>query len=203
MRKLLMLSLVALLVPVTSQAQFSVGLRVGYAPAMGDEVKDLKMSDTIKSQIPIQLDGLYKVTPDISVGGYFSYGFSQLNSDLSSACDSAGVSCSGSNMRLGVQARYTFNSVKAPMVPWAAAGLGYEWNSLKGEFGGVSVEATETGFEFLNLQLGGDYRVNEKFAIGPYVQFSVGQYSSIEGESISEKSMHQWLGFGIAGKYDL
>jgi hypothetical protein len=200
MRKLLMLA--ALLVPMASQAQFSLGLRVGYAPAMGDAAKDAPMKDLVKSQIPLQLDALYKVTPDIAVGGYFSYGFAQLNSDFSDFCDASGVDCSASNMRLGLQGRYTFNSLKSPLVPWAGLGFGYEWSTIKGSAGGVSADATTTGFEFVNLQLGGDYKVNEKFSFGPYAQFSVGQYSKIEGEDITDKGIHQWLGFGLAGKFD-
>jgi outer membrane protein W len=203
MRKLLMLSLIALLVPMTSQAQVTLGLRVGYAPAMGDAAKDAPLKDVVSSQIPIQLDALYRITPDIGAGLYFSYGIAQLNSDVKDFCDASGVSCSASNMRLGVQGRYTFNSLKAPMVPWAGVGFGYEWSTIKGSAGGVSADATTTGFEFLNLQVGGDYKVNDQFAIGPYVQFSIGQYSAVEGEDITDKGMHEWLGFGIAGKFDL
>jgi hypothetical protein len=203
MRKLLMLSLVALLVPMTSQAQVSLGLRVGYAPAMGDAAKDAPLKDGVKSQIPIQLDALYKVNKDIGVGAYFSYGFGQIGSALKDECDAAGISCSVSSMRLGLQGAYTFNEVKAPLVPWAAVGFGLEWMTVKGSYGGVSGDATTTGFEFLNLQLGGDYAVNPQFAVGPYVQFSVGQFSSVEGNSITEKGMHEWLGFGVRGKFDL
>jgi Outer membrane protein beta-barrel domain len=203
MRKLLMAALVALLVPTASFAQFQLGLRLGYSPAMGDEQKDLPLKDTVKSQIPIQVDAMYKVTKDVAVGGYFSYGFGQLNSDLKDGCDATGLDCSASNMRLGLQAAYTFNQVTAPLVPWAAVGFGYEWTTLKVALGGASGEATTSGFEFLNLQLGGDYKVNEQFAIGPYAQLSIGQYSSIEGNSITDKGMHQWLGFGLRGKFDL
>lgn len=204
MRKLLMLgSLIALLTPMASHAQVSLGLRLGYAPAMGDAAKEAPMKDIVKSQIPIQLDALYRITPDIAAGLYFSYGIAQLNSDMSDACDAAGVSCSASNMRLGLEGRYTFNSVKAPMVPWAGVGFGYEWSTIKGSMGGLSADATTTGLEFLNVQVGGDYRVNDQFSVGPYLQFSVGQFSSVEGESITDKGIHQWLGFGIAGKFDL
>jgi len=204
MRKLLMLgSLMALLVPTASHAQFSLGLRLGYAPAMGDAAKDAPLSDIVKSQIPIQLDAMYKVTPDISAGLYFSYGISQLNSDVKDACDAVGVSCSASNIRVGIQGAYAFNQVKAPLVPWAGVGVGYELNTIKGEMGGVSDTATTSGIEFLNLQVGGDYKVNEKFAVGPYLLVTVAQYSKVESESITDKGMHEWLSFGVRGKFDL
>jgi hypothetical protein len=197
MRKLLMLA--ALLVPMISQAQVSLGLRVGYAPAMGDFAKDAPMSDGVKSQIPVQLDALYKVTKDIAVGGYFAYGFGQLNSDF---CPS-GTDCSASDMRFGVQGTYTFNQLKSPLVPWAGLGFGYE--IAKASIGDTDTSAS--GFEFLNLQVGGDYSVNEQFAIGPYVMLSVSQFSKQDdgttSADIEEKGLHQWLGFGIRGKFDL
>jgi hypothetical protein len=212
MRKLLVLgSLVALLVPAASHASpFSLGLRLGFAPAMGDAAKDTKLSDGVKSQIPIQLDATYSVLPDLAVGGYFAYGLGQVNSDI---CQ-PGADCSASSMRLGLQALYTFNQVKAPMVPWVGAGFGYEWASMKQEAGSAKFEQKANGFEFLNLQVGGDYKVNEKFAIGPYAQFSIAQYSNqkvtnsvdptenLDG-SIPNKGIHEWFGFGVRGKFDL
>jgi hypothetical protein len=213
MRKLLMLgSLVALLVPAASHAQFSLGLRLGYAPAMGDAAKDQKMSDGVKSQIPIQLDGTYRVTRDVAVGGYFSYGFGQ--ADLGGLCDVGGVDCSANVMRFGVQGTYTFNDVKAALVPWAGVGFGYEIGNAEAKDATDKVEFTYSGFEFLNVQVGGDYRVNDQFSVGPYLSFSVAQYSKAKVENsltpalnfdgdITDKGVHEWFGFGIRGKFDL
>ena len=204
MRKLVMLgSLIALLVPTASHAQFQLGLRLGFAPAAGDAAKDEPLKDVISSQIPIQLDAMYKITPDLSAGLYFSYGIVQLSSDEKDACDAFGVSCSASNTRLGIQAAYAFNQVSPQFVPWAGVGLGYEWLTEKIALGGVSASQTATGFEFLNLQVGGDYKVNPKFAVGPYAQLSIGQYSEVESESITDKGVHEWFGFGVRGKFDL
>jgi hypothetical protein len=209
MRKLLVLA--ALVVPMASQAQVQLGLRVGWAPAMGDFAKDEKMSDNVKSQIPLQLDALYRVTKDIGVGAYFSYGFAKIASDV---CDLPGVDCSAKVMRFGVQGVYTFNQLKAPLVPWAGVGFGYELGGGDVKFPGGTNTTDVSGWEFLNLQVGGDYGVNERFAVGPYLQFSLGQYSKMKVEdtsdptenfdgSIPEKGLHQWFGFGIRGKFDL
>ncbi|HEX9398878.1 MAG TPA: outer membrane beta-barrel protein [Anaeromyxobacter sp.] len=207
MRKLFMLgSLIALLVPTASHAQFQVGARLGFAPAMGDAEKDAAMSDGVKSQIPLQLDGFYKVNKDLAVGLYFAYGIAQLNSDL---CVD-GVTCSANDIRVGVQGTYTFNEVKAPLVPWAGIGVGYERGSFKQEFAGLSQTTTLTGYD-LSLQAGGDYKVNDKFSVGPYLQISIAQYGHGETKgdlgdasgSITDKALHQWLGFGVAGKFNL
>jgi outer membrane protein W len=214
MRKTLLLGAVAmaLALPTASQAQFSLGARLGYAPAMGDAMKDSKMKDGIKSQIPLQLDAAYKVTPEIAIGAYFSYGFGQVGSALKDSCDAFGQDCSASDMRLGLQAFYTFTKVSPQFTPWAGLGLGYEWGKIKATGGGFADESvTFKGFEFLNLQFGADYKVSDQFGIGPYVMFSIAQYGSADFESggasasadITDKTLHQWLGFGVRGKFDL
>jgi len=202
MRKLLMIAALAIL-PLTAQAQFTLGARVGYAPAMGDADGSVSMSDYVKSQIPLQLDLMYRVTPEVAVGGYLSYGFGQLPSDQADACDAAGLDCSATNLRLGVQATYAFTKVSPQFVPWLGAGLGLEWASQEVSFGGGSATQDVTGFEFLNLQVGGDYKVSDQFSVGPYFMMSLGQYSSVEGNDIPEKGMHEWLNFGLRGKFDL
>lgn len=205
MRKLLMIGAIAvgLALPTASRAQFTLGARLGYAPAMGDFSKDNPQKDLVKSQIPIQVDGLYRFTPEIAAGLYFSYGIGQLNSDVSDQCDATGIDCSVSAMRLGLQGTYSLTKVSPTIVPWLGAGIGFEWLSVKQSLGGFSATADTTGFEFLNLQGGADYKVAEKFALGPYVLFSIGQYSSVEGNSITDKGIHEWLHFGIRGKFDL
>jgi outer membrane protein W len=211
MRKLILGSLLALLVPTASQAQFQLGLRVGFAPAMGDAAKDEKMSDGVKSQIPVQLDATYKVTPEVAVGAYASYGFGQVALD---ECDIGGVDCSARVLRFGVQGLYTFNQVQSALVPWAGVGFGYEMGGLEMTAGGEKANLDYRGFEFLNLQVGGDYKVNENFSIGPYAQFSITQYSNAKFEnsidpvdnydgSITDKGVHEWFGFGVRGKFDL
>jgi len=216
MKKLFMLGVVAaaLLVPAASRAQFTLGARVGYAPAMGDAAKDEKLSDGVKSQIPIQLDAAYKVTPDIAVGAYFAYGIGQIGSAVSDVCDISGIDCSARVLRFGVQGLYSFNAVSKQFVPWAGLGAGYEIGSLEVSGGGATAKTTYRGFEFLNLQGGADYKVSEQFSVGPYVMLSIGQYSKAKIENsvdpgldfdgdIPDKAMHEWLGFGVRGKFDL
>jgi outer membrane protein W len=220
MRRLLVLGAVAIAVvlPTVSQAQFTLGARLGYAPAMGDAFKNAttgeasKMSDGLKSQIPIQLDAAYRVTKEIAIGAYFAYGFGQVGGLFKDDCDASGQDCSASDVRLGLQAFYTFTQVSPQFTPWAGIGFGYEWGTAKATGGGFADESmTLKGFEFLNLQLGGDYMLNPQFGIGPYVMFSIAQYSTAEFESggltvsgdIEKKAVHEWLGFGIRGKFDL
>lgn len=217
MRKLLMVAAMAL-VPVVSQAQLSLGLRVGFAPAIGDAFKDpdsgegAKLSDGVRSQIPIQVDALYAVTPDVKVGAYLSYGFGQINDDgfLDGVCTASGVDCSARAVRLGVQAIYAFNKIAPEYVPWVGVGLGYEWASAKAEAGGQEATFKLSGFELLNLQLGTDYRVSPKLSVGPYIAYSLGQYGdpTVEQGGVSvdvpaDSAIHSWFGFGLRGQFDL
>ena len=108
--------------------------------------------------------------------------------------------------RLGVQGTYTL-ATTGSIVPWFGAGIGYEWNTIDDGFD----EATFKGWEYLNLQAGGDFRVGPQLWVGPYVMFSIGQYSDVENEGVSgnfdeeiaDKAMHQWLSVGLRGKFDL
>jgi outer membrane protein W len=219
MRKLLLLALAMTpFVPEASRAQVMLGARLGYSAAMGDAFKEantgqaVKMSDGIKSQIPIQIDAAYKLSKEFALGAYLAYGFGQVGGAAKDECSLSGQSCSAHDWRFGIQALYTFTQVSPPFVPWAGVGLGYEWGTYKQTGGGQPDSSlTLKGWEFLNLQLGGDYVVNPQLAVGPYVMFSIAQYSDAEVESggvsvsgsIDKKAVHEWFGFGVRGRFDL
>ncbi len=205
MRKLLTSGVVAalLVLPAVGRAQITLGARLGFAPAMGDEDQGNRLGDTVASQVPIQLDALYRITPDLAAGVYLSYGFGQLGSAVSGECKSSGASCSVRITRAGVEGTYAFSGARLPLVPWAGIGIGYEWQRLKGTFLGIPAAVTASGLEFVNLQVGGDYRVGPQLAFGPYLLFSVGQYSSQDGNEIVDKGIHEWLHLGVRGTFEL
>lgn len=211
MRRLLLIgSLAALLVPTASHAQFQLGLRVGYAPAMGDALQEKgapsasKMSDTVKSQVPVQLDASYKFTKDVAAGLYFSYGFGQVGSQIKTDVSPASVSASA--IRVGAQGNYTFSSLASPLVPWAGVFVGYEQAKLSLS-SGASGDFTLSGYE-LGLQVGGDYKVTPQFGVGPFIGFSLGQYTSVSVSGDAQKpefdqKMHEWFTIGVRGVFDL
>jgi outer membrane protein W len=94
--------------------------------------------------------------------------------------------------------------------PYGGVGIGYEILSGKTTAGSVEATSSYSGLEFLNLQAGLDIPVATGLNIGPFVSFSLGQYSSFKqtssGTEVSldlPKSMHEWLFLGIGGSYDL
>jgi opacity protein-like surface antigen len=194
-RVIIAATLASLLAPPPASAQITVGARLGAGFALGDVGGTLPMSDWTQGQIPLQLDVLYRVTSRVRVGGYFSWGFG-LPGD---ACD--GLGCSAAVTRLGVEGTYAFAG--RSFVPWVGAGIGYEWNTIDAG----AEKASFTGFELLGLQGGADFAVSPRLSVGPYVAFSLGQYDegaigALKGP-IRDKRMHQWLGLGFRGSFDL
>jgi opacity protein-like surface antigen len=209
-----------------SAGDFEAGARFGYGIPRGDAGDDTRLSDGISGMVPLQLDLGYRASPAFSIGGYAMYGFGFTGDDFSRICDNAdrvpglSASCSARDVRLGIQAQYHFLP-KKKVDPWLGAGLGYEWLKLKADVsGGVQAETSNTskGFE-LNLQGGLDFEVAPGLALGPFLSFSIGRYSSFnnsfnsscsfnecddfttENGDIDEVAPHQWLLLGLRGTF--
>lgn len=184
-------------------ARLGYGIPLGKVHSMGDG--DNALSDSISGQIPLQLDLGYRLDPQLLLGGYFQYGIAFPSDD---ACDPDGVSCSASNVRLGLQAQYHFDPITVDGA-WIGGGIGYEWMTVHVEAGGIDGSVQVRGFEFLNLQGGYDFVVADKLRVGPYALLSIGQYSGStvetagisQSNSIDEKAIHSWLMLGVKGSY--
>jgi hypothetical protein len=174
-----------------------LGLRLGYAFALGSVEEGAKMSEGTSGQIPIWLDAGYMVTPNIMLGLYGQYGFVQLKD-----CDD----CSSHDIRFGVQGQYHLSPAES-VDPWLGLGVGYEIISVSRTLQGTDFTVSDTGFEFLNLQGGADFKLADAFTLGPFVSFSLGQYSNQsagdESASIENKALHEWLTIGAKGTFGL
>ncbi len=205
MKKLLALAALSLAVlPGLAGAQWYAGARLGYSLAGGRAAQGSSMSDGLKGSIPIQVEGGYRVLPQLSVGGYLSYGPGLVGS----ACD--GASCSASVKRLGLEAAWRFQQAWR-VVPWAGVGLGYEWASYKATDGADKLELTYRGLEYLNLQGGAAYPATDKLSVGPFLSLALGRYGNLKVESplgnsegsIPSATTHTWLTLGVRGTFDL
>lgn len=215
MRKILGFAVVAaLLAAGTARAQgpsgFSLGLRLGYGIPMGDfdggdptavpPIPSTALGDVLSGQVPLQIDAMYRFDPNWSLGLYFQYGFASVSNNF---CGT-GFSCSASDTRFGAQVHYRFAS--QGFVPWVGLGLGGEWTTITVESGGVSADVKANGFEFVNLQVGGDWFLSPAFRLGPYAQLSLAQFSTLEFLGVSgtlNKTTHEWLQIGLKGTFDL
>ena len=165
--------------------------------------------------VPIWVDLGYRVGPRLYLGVFGQYAFGLSPHGY---CDRA-LDCSESVTRFGANAHYHFLP-DALIDPWVGLGFGYEFFSFKVS-GTIPVvqwdidaSGTESGFEFANFQLGGDIRLSPSFALGPFIAFSLAQYSSATGganigmsgptsvnEGIQDKKLHSWLMFGMRVVY--
>ncbi len=223
MRKILLsvAAVLALAVQPARAADFTPGfgasLRLAYGIPMGGVANEANgdLSNFLSGSLPIQLDLGYRFTPNLSVAAYGQYaiGFAgNANvSGLGDLCSISGVSCSGHDWRVGAEAVWHFMPGQQ-LDPWAGIGTGYEWMSFSAEGGGEKADVTFHGWEFFNVQLGADYQVAPSFGIGPFVQFSLGQYSSGNATSttggsssgdITNKTTHEWLQIGVRGTFNL
>jgi hypothetical protein len=190
---------------VVDTRKIRLGLRLGYGLPLGDVVSGASLSDVYSGMIPIRVDAGYMVTPEILLGVYFQYAIAFVKDSAGGGTCEA-VDCSGSSIRFGIQGQYHLG-VGKKLDPWVGLGIGYE-------SAGVSVGDGSTSFnglEFLNLQGGADFAIADALAVGPFLSFSVGQYSS-QGQdpepagysgSIQDKGVHMWLVIGAKGTFAL
>jgi hypothetical protein len=122
------------------------------------------------------------------------------------------------DLRLGAQGIYTFNQVGGSFLPWVGLGLGWERAYRSVSSGGFLKDSeTFSGLEAI-LQLGGDYKLADRFSIGPYVTCSIGGYMSgsatISGTDVpfglsgtyrlsNDRALHSWFSLGVLGKWDI
>ena len=189
--------------------------KVGTTGTPGTNTANDNLSDGVIGMVPIWLDLGYRVNPSIYVGGFFQYGFGFVNKDKSPGCNQ-GLNCSVHDIAFGADIHYHILPA-AQFDPWVGAGVGYEilGVSLSGAVQGFNFDTSGkiTGFQFLSLQAGGDFKASPDVAIGPFLTFALGQfsgYSSTDNKSgttisgdLTDTGMHEWLTIGVRGQFNL
>jgi hypothetical protein len=196
---------------MSNESGLALGGHTGYSIPLGNIAKDLGPPDLNKylaGAVPFVFEIGYRFTPNLYLGGYFSFAFAPTSSEL---CARVGGDCSSSatQLKFGPQVRYTFSPQKR-FSPWLGAGGGYEIVNLSVNQGNASESYTVKGWEFFTAEIGGDIHVARDFTIGPYGSFGVGQYFSMDktannGASSSadfkNTSIHEWLTLGMRLQY--
>ena len=186
------------------------GARVGYGLPFGNTSGTDKLSDGTSGVIPLVLEVGYRVNANFTIGGLFQYGFMQVKENSSTGCG-GGLDCSGSIVRLGIEAIYNLN-LDATMSPWVGIGTGSEWFSITESASGPSASGNARGFEFVTLHAGGDFRLASQFALGPFVSLSIAEYTNASAEipgfptmtmDLTDKKLHEWLQFGVRGRFGI
>jgi hypothetical protein len=85
-------------------ARFAFGVPLGSVSSGGSDLSNIASNQIV----PVYLDAGVRLAANWYVGGYFSYGIASLASQITgtSPCNVSGVSCSGNDIRLGIDAAY-------------------------------------------------------------------------------------------------
>src|SRR5512137_453381 len=172
----------ALAFATPAEAQIALDLKLAYAFPTGNVLTDagenVPMSDEWSGALPIGVGARYRFTPNLSAGVYFQFapGF------IASATCVSGASCSGYDMRLGIEAVYGFMPDGA-FNPWVSLGTGWQWTQLKVGLAGQSVTSTFSGWEYFNVQAGVDFPLAKSFALGPYLGYFGGTYTNLSASA--------------------
>jgi hypothetical protein len=179
--------------PPPAQTGFQLALRTGYSLPLGKAENDLDMSDLASGQVPIFIEIGGKPIPYLFLGGYMGFGFGGPAGFLKDAC---GGRCSAASFRIGVEGQAHILP-GALANPWVGYGIGLESVAV-----GTSSDDSIgfAGVEFARFSAGVDFRLTKVFGLGPFVDLSMGNYSSISAgdltADIPKTSMHEWLTFG-------
>jgi hypothetical protein len=221
------LALLALLLflPVRAVAQeprsvlhrMFVGVRLGYG-IPGGNVEGSGADATPAGQdfhgmVPLTIELGYRMAPQFSLVGSVQYGLGVLDGDRTSDC----INCLGFDLSAGASV-YWHSKPLGIFEPWVGVGISWERRILSGSnepatF--IRVWESLSGLQFLNLQLGADYAESPRFSVGPYLGVSLGSYFFFSKEvnaedqtletsgNIPKAAVHEWVTFGVRGRFNL
>jgi hypothetical protein len=189
-----------------------VALRLGVALPFGDARSGTSLDTGVSNTVPLILEGGYRLDSNLFFGARFQYAFVNFKNNATTGC-TGNVSCSGSDVALGLEALYRFTPGNT-FAPWLGLGAGYEWlnQDVSGNNVNASGSATVKGFQGL-LQLGGDVRVTNKLVLGPFIEAAIGRYDSASSSltignmttntdaDIANTAWHTWLTLGVRGAF--
>lgn len=192
-----------------------LGLRLGYGVPLGDHGRvaavpmNTTLSHWITGEIPFWIDVGYRFIPSLYVGLYSQYAVGFVNTANVSPC-SGGTTCSMGDIRVGADITYHIMPAR-PFHAWVGLGGGYEWLVLaQTPTAGGTLTTTSKGPEFVNLQAGGDIAIARTISMGPFISFSMGEFSVVTAhaplppsQNIVDRSVHEWLVLGVRGILDI
>jgi hypothetical protein len=186
---------------------FQLALRAAYARPLGNVDGSSPMSDTFSSQANFTVDIGGKPDPHWFLGAYLGLGIGSEGDAFTDACKQ--LSCGSATFRLGVQFQYNI-SPGNEFNPWFGYGIGIESSAVAFSGNGGDASVAAAGWEFGHFMGGFDWRTTKTFGIGPFIDFSVGQYTTATSEDVNgtkrtqdlaDTSLHEWLQLGVRGVF--
>lgn len=192
--------------PTELKASTIRGLEFGFRAGYGFNLSTCEGCGDPGKLIPLWADLGYRIHPNWYVGAFFQYAILQ----FPDSCQhfASPVSCSGNDLRFGVNVHYHLRPNRR-LDPWAGIGAGYEIAHWETMYTRDTYSVEFSGFE-LNLQVGLDCRVFRTTAdrtlplgIGPFVALTIAQYSNESAKLSGYSKTHEWLMLGVRGVFDL
>lgn len=177
-----------------------VGLRTGYAVPLGYLGEATYLFDVVRGHIPFWFDIGARVMPWLYVGAFGSAGVGFLGDSCS-----GNLSCNATVLRIGLNAHVHFRP-RSSFDPWLGVGFGYESIAISISGGGAEQTAKARGLEPFAVQLGGDFFVSRRARLGPFLAFTIAQYTFASSNGIEDtdfvRRLHHWVTLGLRGAYD-
>ncbi|MDB5212431.1 MAG: hypothetical protein JWO86_358 [Myxococcaceae bacterium] len=187
---------------------FQLALRTGLSLPFGSVTGTTPMSDAFSAQVPLLLDLGWKPFRPFFIGVFVGTALGGAAGQVDTTCQQLGVNCVGVAFRGGILAEWNFRPGER-VNPWVGYGFGYELGRSSGSSGSNSISNSVQGFELAHLLAGVDFRLQEYFGIGPFVDGALGTYDIAQSETnqggrvgrrggdITDKAMHVWLTLGV------
>lgn len=166
---------------------FQVGAGYVYRDGAGldRQVRDLKLSDAANGGIAFLLEAGYRVNSRWYVGAFGQY--SHVLTKTNPYTCPEGYDCSTSQLRFGPHVQYHF-APDAAFDPFVGLGVGMVLlnNKVSGPItqpapGTVEIDGQTRGPEFVNLTLGGKWRLSDSLSFGPYLTGTYARYTTRSG----------------------
>lgn len=185
------------------------GMRLGYASPSGSAWEQLPIEEMTEGVLFVQGDLHYALTPNWIGGVYGALGIGSSGDSVSDYCDATSSSCTVFKLDVGIQGEFR-PAPGATIQPWVGAALGFDLLSQSVDYGSYSVSYNIYG-PAVAASTGIDVDTG-RFVVGPYIDYKVGWYtsvdvtaddeSSIDGE-IDDVAMHRWFTIGVRGSHGI
>jgi hypothetical protein len=187
---------------------FQLALRTGAAVPLGNVSTTTSMSDAFGIQAPFIIDIGGKPIPHLFIGAFLGAAVGGAAGQIERTCEQLVVNCVGVGFRVGALIEWNVRPSEA-VNPWFGYGFGYEIGGSNGSNQRTKISNSVRGFELGHFLAGVDFRLQEYFGIGPFVDAALGRYDAAEsqtdqgglvthrGGAIDEKSFHVWLMLGV------
>lgn len=193
---------------------FALSVRAGIALPGGDidGEPNSKLSDGIEQAVPFQVEGTYGFTSaPLELGLFLGYGLGTKGTQLRDYTGSIATRSYGALLN------YLYSSDTSSR-KWIGLFVGKDDLLFSKVTNGVDVSSTISGLQ-AGLSVGAEWFLGSVLSVGPFASVAVGQYQSLtktasgtdtttgtyvsytKSEDAVNKATHEWLSFGLRGRF--